>query len=149
MRKNLGPCKLIWHHTNKQQAFEFMADEVVLAVDQETHQVAIDPLFVKQVLGKEPKPENLLVAFTSTTAMVLECSFKNPDYGTQIAARFIKRLKRSWLPQKMLLVPNYGLATKAENIVFWRALPFLVTHKQFIFHLLPTGDVGERVRQGV
>ena len=149
MRRNLGPSKLIWHHTNKQLAFEFMADEVVLVVDQETHQVSIDPLFVKQVLGKEPKPENLVVAFMGTTAMALECSFKNPDYGKQIAARFIKRLKKSWLPQKMLLVPNYGLATKAQSLEFWRALPFLVTHKQFVFHLLPTSDKGERVRHGL
>jgi len=148
MRRHLGPSKLIWHYTNKQRVFEFMADEVVLAIDQETHRVAIDPLFVKLVLGKEPKPENLLVAFTGTTAMVLECDFKNPDYGKQIAARFIKRLKKSWLPQQMLLVPNYGLATKAESMVFWRALPFLVTSKQILFHLLPTSDKGERVRRG-
>ena len=149
MRTNLGPSKVIWYHTNKQRVFEFMADEVVLAVDQETHQVRIDPLFVKLVLGKEPKPENLLVAFSGTTAMALECSFKNPDYGQQIAERFIKRLKKSWLPQQMQLVPNYGLATKAQSFEFWRALPFLVTGKQILFHLLPTSDKGERVKQGI
>ena len=148
MRDNLGPSKLIWYHTNKQRAFEFMADEVVLAIDQETHQVRIDPLFVKLVLDKEPKEENMIVAFNGTTAMALDCSFKNPDYGNQIAARFIKRLKKSWLPQQMLLVPDYGLATTAQSMLFKRALPFLVTNKQFVFHLLPN-EQGERVRHGV
>jgi hypothetical protein len=148
MRSNLGPCKLIWHHTNKQQAFEFMADEVVLAVDQETRQVRFDAGLVKQLLCREPKPGDMVLEYAGTTAMVLECEFSNPDYGKQIAARFIKRLQKSWGPQRMLLVPNYGLATKAQSFEFWRAMPFLVTHMQILFHLLPT-DHGDCLRRGL
>jgi len=129
-------------------AFEFMADEAMLIIDQEEHEVRFDPALVRQILGREPKPDDMALPFNFATAMTLDCEFKNPDYGKQIAARFIKRLIKNWRPQQMLLVPNYGLATTAQSMVFWRSLPFLVTHKQFLFHVLPT-DEGERMRRGL
>lgn len=148
MKVNLGPCKLIWYQTNKQMAFEFMADGVVLIIDTVEAKVRFDSALVKQILCREPEPADMALHFNLATAMTLDCEFKNPDYGKQIARRFIKRLRKTWGPQQMLLVPNYGLATTAQSMVFWRSLPFLVTHKQFLFHALPT-DEGERVRRGL
>jgi len=148
MTKDLGPCKLIWYQTNKQLAFEFMADEVMLIIDTVEDEVRFDPGLVKQILGREPTPGDMAMHFNHATAMTLDCEFKNPDYGKQIAKRVIKRLRKNWGPKQMLLVPNYGLATTAQSMVFWRSLPFLVTHKQFLFHILPT-DEGERTRRGL
>jgi len=144
-----GPCKLIWHHTNKQMAFEFMPDQTLLILDVERKLQQFDPHFLRKVLGRMPTPEEAESEIEYTTAMRLECMFKNPDYGEQIATRFIKRLAKSVKPKQMLLIPNYGLATEKESMVFLRAQPYNVTAKQIIFHLLPTDDMGERVRRGL
>ena len=42
-RDELGPCKITWHHTNKQMAFEFMADNTVLIFDAEQQQLIFTP----------------------------------------------------------------------------------------------------------
>lgn len=149
MKVNLGPSKLIWHHTNKQMAFEFMADDVVLTHDTEMHQMHLDPFLLQQVLGREPKPGEMVLEFQHTAAMMLECSFLNPAYGEQVSKRFVRRLVKNWGPKRMLLVPNYGMAPKREHILFHRAFPRRVVPQKFIFHLLPTDDMGERVRRGL
>lgn len=149
MKTNLGPCKLIWHHTNKRWAFEFMPERTLLILDVEVKRQHLDPFLLQQVLGREPKPEDLEMEITYTTAMRIECMFQNPAYGEQIAAKFIKRLAKSMKPKQMMLVPNYGRATKKESMVFLRAQPYSVTPRKIVFHLLPADDVGERVRRGL
>lgn len=148
MNKNFGPCKLIWHHTNKQMAFEFMPDKTLLILEGGVKREHLDPLFLQKVLGREPKPEETDIEIKYTTAMRLECLFKNPDYGAQIVAKFTIRMAKSMKPKQLLLVPNYGMATKKESIVFWRAAPCYIAADKIIFYLLPTDDMGEYARPG-
>lgn len=149
MKTNFGPCKLIWHCTNKQMAFEFMADQTVLTHDTEIKRLYLDPFLLQLILGREPKPEELELAVNQTTAMRLKCVFQNPAYGDHIAKRFIKRFAKSAKAQRMLLVPNYGDATKKESIAFWRVYPCSVTPKKILFHVLATDAMGERARRGL
>jgi len=147
-RDELGPCKITWHHTNKQMAFEFMADNTVLIFDAEQQQLIFDPVLLKVVLGREQVEKEQKIGYLATTVMMLECRLHNPDYGEQIAKRFIKRLIKNWGPQQVMLVPNYGLATTAQSMLFWRAIPCVVTARQIMFHILPS-DKGERTRRGL
>jgi len=121
----------------------------MLRHEEEVKRQNLDPFLLQQLLGREPTPEEKLIEIKYTTTATLDCSFMNPDYGSHIAKRFIRRLKGNRKPQQMLLVPNYGLATKKESIVFWRVYPVLVTPKQVSFYLLPTDDTGERMRHGL
>ena len=147
-RESLGPCKIIWHRTNKQMALEFMADRVALLLDAQPRHLRFDPALLKQVVGEAAAVKDEAIEFQATTAVMLECRFQNPDYGAQIAKRFIKRLIKIWGPQQVMLVPNYGLATAKESMVFWRAIPCIVTKRQIMFHVLPS-DQGERTRRGL
>jgi len=147
-RESLGPCKIIWHRTNKQMALEFMADRVALLLDRQPRQLPFDPALLKQVSCVEPTLRDEAIEFQATTAVVLECRFQNPDYGEQIAKRFIKRLIKNWGPQQVVLVPNYGLAVAKKSMLFWRAIPCVVTAQQVMFHILPT-ERGESTRRGL
>ena len=146
MITKFGPCKLIWHHKNKQMALEFMPDLTKLILDVEVKSWHFDSFFLQQVLGREPTLDEKSMDVSYTTAMRLECEFKNPDYSEQIAAKFIKRLKKSIKPKEMLLIPNYGLASKKDSMVFYRAQPYSIIPQKIIFLLLPTDDTGERVK---
>ena len=149
MKINLGPSKLIWHHTNKQMAFEFLADWVVLKHHTEMHRLRLDPLLLQRVLGRAPKPEEEELVVEQTIGARLECSFQNPAYGEQVAERFLKRFTKSAKAQQVLLVPNYGNATKKESMIFWRTYPYKVSKQEIVFYVLTTDDTGERVRRGL
>lgn len=145
----LGHSKLTWHHTNKQMAFEFMADDVVITQEAKVRRQNLDPFFLQQLLGREPTEGEKVIEIKYTTGATLDCSFVNPDYGHRLSMRFIRRLTKHWQPQQLLLVPNYGLAPKKESFLFWRACPALVTPKQIVFYLLPTEGTGEIMRSGL
>lgn len=146
--RGLGPGELTWHSTNKQMAFVFMADQVTLYFNQQQQKLAFDPELLKQVLGRELAEKEQLIEFLATNAVMLECKFQNPDYGRQIAGRFIKRLIKNWGPQQMLLVPDYGRAKPKDSMLFWRAIPCIITKQQIVFHVLPDGDTGESTQRG-
>jgi len=148
-RHELGPCKIIWHRTNKQMAFDFMADQVALLFDAQPRKLNFDPALIRQVLGGDYKPGEEAIEFHATTAVMLDCKFQNPDYGHQIAKRFVKRLIKNWRPQQVILVPNYGLAKEKESMIFWRAIPCIITTRGIIFHILPSKDTGESTRRGL
>ena len=147
-RESLGPCKIIWHSTSKQMEFAFMADQVALLLDAQARKLHFDPALIRQVVGEVTAAKEETIEFAATAVVMLECRFQNPDYGTQIARRFTKRLIKNWRPQQVVLVPNYGTATVKDSILFWRAIPCIVTKRQVMFHILPT-EQGESVRRGM
>ncbi len=146
---NFGPCKLIWHPKNKQMVLEFMPDLTQLIIDVEVKPYHLDPFFLKKVLGREPTPDEKKIEISYTTSMRLECEFKNPDYGEQIAARFIKRMSKGMKPKQLLLIPNYGLAAKKDSMEFYRAQLYSIAPQKIVFLILPTDDTGERTRPGL
>jgi len=149
VRVSLGSAQLTWYITNKQREFVFMADAVAIIYDVVEQQLAFDPTLLKQVLGRELAVEEKKITFKGVTPILLECKFQNPDYGARVAARFIKRLVKTWGPQQLLLVPEYGRAQPKDSKLFWRAIPCIVTMRQITFHILPAAGTGERILCGV
>lgn len=79
----------------------------------------------------------------------LECKFNNPDYAREITKRLIKQLSKGKKPRSLLLIPNYGFASKKESMIFYRALPQAISAGKIIFLLLPTDGTGEYARHGL
>ena len=147
-RESLGPCEITWHCTNKQMEFTFMADQVALLLDVQARKLHFDLALIRQVVGEATAAKGEAIEFQANAAVMLECRFQNPDYGAQVAKRFTKRLIKNWRPQQVVLVPNYGTAKVEDSILFWRAIPCIVTRRQVMFHILPT-EQGESVRRGM
>ncbi len=115
MKTNFGPCKLIWHHTSKQVAVEFISDEVQLTIKEEEH----------------------------SCDMRLECKFNNPDYVKEITKRLIKHLSKGEKARPLLMIANYGFASKKDSVEYHGALPVVGSAidddtRKIIFLLLPT-----------
>ena len=109
-----GPCKLIWHHTNKQAVLEFMPDLTELILDVEN--------------GGLPTPDEKGIELSpaaGSATMRLECRFNNPDYAKEIRKRLIKQLSKGKKAPPLLLIPNYGFASKKDSMEFHHALPIV------------------------
>lgn len=120
MVTNFGPCKLIWHHTSKQMALEFISDEVQLTINVEKH----------------------------SCDMHLECKFNNPDYVKEITKRLIKQLSKGKKARPLLMIANYGFASKKDSVEYHRTLPMVSSAidddaQKIIFLILPTIDKRE------
>jgi hypothetical protein len=77
--------------------------------------------------------------------MRLVCKFNNPDYVKEITKRLIKQLSKGKKAPPMLLIPNYGFASKRDSMEFHHALPVVGSAiddgiQKIIFLILPTGD---------
>ncbi len=149
MQTYFGPCKLIWHYRNKQKMFDFMPNQTLMIIDIEVKRWNFDPFLLQQVLGREPTPDEQNTELSYSTAMRLECDFRDTDYGEEVAAIFVKRLSKDIKPKQLLLIPNYGFASKEQSMVFHRALPHAMSAGQIIFLLLPSDGSGEYARHGL
>lgn len=115
MITEFGPCKLIWHHTSKQMAFDFISDEVQLIIREEEH----------------------------SCDMRLECRFNNLHYVKEIRKILIKQLSKSKKARPLLMIANYGFASKKDSVEYHRALPVVSPAiaddpRKIIFLILPT-----------
>ncbi len=146
---NFGPCKLIWHYRNKQKRFDFTPNQTRMICDVEVKRWHLDPLLLRQALGRAPTPSEKNIELSYSTAMRLECEFRDTDYGELIAAIFVKRLSKDIKPKQLLLIPNYGFASKEQSMLFHRALPQAISAGQIIFLLLPSDGSGEYGRHGL
>ena len=72
--------------------------------------------------------------------MRLKCKFEKRHYGELIETLFNKRMSRGMKPKQLLMIPNYGVASRKESMEFHRTLPVFVSAKRIIFLLLPTDD---------
>lgn len=75
--------------------------------------------------------------------MRLECKFNNPDYVKEITKRLIKQLSKGKKARPLLLIPNYGFASKKDSVEFHRALPMVGSAidddtQKILFLMLPT-----------
>ncbi len=121
MGMKLGPCKLIWHYTNKQMVFDFMPDRTELIFEVEE----------------------------KSCDMRLECKFFNINYGEEVAKQFKKLLKKGIKPRPMSLIPNYGFASKKDSMLFHRVHPLSIKALEMIFSILPTKGTREFARHGL
>ena len=124
MRIDLGPCKLIWHYKNKKMVIEFIADVTRLIFD-------VDE---------------------KSCDMRLVCKIYNPNYAKEITKRLIMQLSKDKKPRSLLLIPNFGFASKKDSMEFHRALPMVGSAidddiQKIIFLILPTDDKSGRTRQ--
>ncbi len=149
MQTYFGPCKLIWHYRNKQMMFDFMPNQTLMILDVEVKRWHLDPSLLRQALGREPTPGEQNIELSYSTSMCLECDFRDISYGQEIEAMFIKRLSKDIKPKQLLVIPNYGFASKKESMVFHRAQPQAISAEKIIFLLLPTDGTGEYGRHGL
>jgi len=149
MQTDFGPCKLIWHYRNKQMMFDFMPNQTLMKVDVEVKRWNLDPFFLQQILGRDPTLDEQHIELSYSTSMCLECEFRDTSYGAEIAEMFVKRLSKDIKPKQLLLIPNYGFASKKESMIFHRALPQAISPGKIIFLLLPADRTREYGRHGL
>jgi len=129
--------------------FDFMPNQTLMIIDVKVKRWHLDPFFLQQILGRDPTPDEQNIELSYSTSMRIECEFRDTSYGAEIAEIFVKRLSKDKKPKQLLLIPNYGFASKKESMVFHRALPQAITQGKIIFLLLPTDGTGEYGRHGL
>ena len=129
--------------------FDFMPNQTLMIIDVEVKRWHLDSFLYQQVLGREPTPDEKHVEVSYSTSMRLECDFRDMSYGEEVAAIFVKRLSKDIKPKQLLLIPNYGFASKKDSVVFHRVQPQAISAEKIIFLLLPIDGTGEYGRHGL